>query len=83
MIVGPLQESDGSWSLRRCLATVFCGLAAWLLDEGFKHVEKGWIVFIPGGICVIAALLLLFFTTWSDITELVGVITGGHQGGGK
>jgi hypothetical protein len=81
MIIGPLQESDGSWSLRRCLATAFCGLAGWLLDRGFAHIDKGWIAFIPGGICVLAALLLLFFTTWADITELVGAITG-KQGGG-
>ncbi len=74
MIIGPLQEDDGSWSLRRCLATAFCGLAGWLLWLGFAHIDRGWIAFIPGGICVIAALLLLFFTTWADVTELVRAI---------
>jgi hypothetical protein len=82
MIIGPLQESDASWSLRRCLATVFCGLGGWLLDRGFQHIDKGWIAFIPGGICVLATLFLLFFTTWSDITELVSAITGKKSQGG-
>ncbi len=75
-IIWPWMESDRSVSMRRCLAMTFVAMAGWLFWLGFAFVDKGWVVFLPGIVCVAAALLLLFFTTWADITDIVKVFAG-------
>ena len=79
-MVGPWQESDGSVSMRRCLATFFALLSAVLFYFAFPYAQSGWWVFLPGMVCIAAVLLLLFFTTWGDISELVQAATGKSQG---
>jgi hypothetical protein len=74
MRVGPFQESDGSISMRRCLALFFALMAAALFYVAFPYASSGWFVFIPGTVCILAVLLLLFFTTWGDIAEIVAVV---------
>jgi hypothetical protein len=71
MRIGPFQESDGSISMRRCLALFFALMAAALFYVAFPYANSGWYVFIPGTVCILAVLLLLFFTTWGDIAEVI------------
>ncbi len=80
-LIWPWMESDRSISARRCLAMIFVAFAGWLFWEGFRFADHGWFVFLPGIICVAAALLLLFFTTWADITELVKSALGNRSPG--
>jgi hypothetical protein len=75
-ILEPLEEQDKVLSMRRCLALFFAVVALLLLLKAFQFLSFGWIVFIPGGLGIVASLLLLFFTTWSDISGVVGSITG-------
>lgn len=68
----PLPDGrPGPLSLRRILAAWFAVLAPVLFAMALRHAQAGWIVFLPGGVCVLAALLLLFFTTWADVAALV------------
>lgn len=64
------KETDGEWSMRRVLAFLF-GLTA--IGSGITSlILRGvWQVVacafgVPGLIC----LLLLFFTTWSDVSDI-------------
>lgn len=68
-MIGPFQEADGSVSMRRILA-LFFALASVALSAVAIPGAPGWYVFIPAGLCVIACLLLLFFTTWTDVAEI-------------
>lgn len=84
MKVGPFQEQDGSWSLRRCLAAffaiLFSGAIAGILVQ-LNVVTNPWIVVAILGIPVVAVLLLMFFTTWGDIAEVVSA-AGKSSGSG-
>lgn len=69
MWVGPFQEADGAVSMRRILAAYF-SLSAVALGVLAIPNAPGWYVFIPSGLCLVAALMLMFFTTWADIAEI-------------
>ncbi|MBQ0167856.1 MAG: hypothetical protein KBT02_12180 [Treponema sp.] len=64
------KESDGEWSMRRVLAFLFglaaigCGITSLVLKAVWQVVACSFGV--PGVIC----LLLLFFTTWADVSGL-------------
>ena len=73
--IGPFQETDGAISMRRILAFFFA-LASVALAAVAIPNAPGWYVFIPAMICVAACLLLLFFTTWNDITVALQVWKG-------
>ena len=70
------KESDGLWSMRRVLAFLFaltsigCGIASLILKSGWQVVACSFGV--PGVIC----LLLLFFTTWTDVSTVVNAVKG-------
>ena len=77
--VGPAKEQDGSWSMRRILAAVFAFFEAvalagviWKLDQ----IKSGWIVLAILGVPAMGVILLLFFTTWGDITEVINAAVG-------
>lgn len=65
------KEADGEWSMRRVLAFLFglaaigCGTASLILKQSWQVVACAFGV--PGIIC----LLLLFFTTWADVSGIV------------
>jgi hypothetical protein len=64
------------FSIRRILATFFALAAVVLGVLAFKYAASGWFVFIPSGLCIVAVLLLLFFTTWADVAEVVSKVKG-------
>lgn len=68
------QESDGSFSIRRLLATFFalCFLALSIM--AILSPSAGWYVYIPALASLIAVIVILFFTTWSDIKAVVEAI---------
>jgi hypothetical protein len=76
----PLPDGKpGPFSARRILAVLVFAPASILLFA--LAIEKakadaGWTIFLPGGLCLAASLLLLFFTTWADITALVQTARG-------
>lgn len=73
-MIGPFQESDGSVSMRRIIAAFFALAAVVLFIMALPYTDKGWIAFIPGGVCVGASLLAMFFSTWESITTLVKAV---------
>jgi len=72
-MIGPFQESDGAVSMRRILAAFF-SLAAVALGAIAIPGAPGWYVFIPSVACLAGALLLMFFTTWSDVAAVVSAV---------
>lgn len=68
------KESDGLWSMRRVLAFLFAlasiggGIAALVFKADWQVVACAF--GIPGLICI----LLLFFTTWTDISTVVNAV---------
>jgi uncharacterized membrane protein len=66
----------GPVSMRRVLAAIFAAAAIVLFVLAFKYSSVGWVVFIPGIACLAAVLLLLFFTTWGDVSQILSVIKG-------
>lgn len=71
---GFFQEENGSRSVRRLLATLFSILFFVISIYAMPYASSGWWVFIPSILCVVAVVLLLFFTTWNDITALANAI---------
>ena len=63
--------SPGPFSIRRCLAAYFAALSAVLFVEAVPHLATSWTAAIPGAVCVVAVLFLLFFTTWADVAAAV------------
>ena len=73
-MIGPFQEQDGAVSMRRILA---CFFAAAAVPLGIIAIPSGaWFDFIPCMVCVLACLLLLFFTTWTDVATIVAAWKG-------
>ena len=68
-----IDGTPGPVSMRRVLAAFF-SLAAVALGAVAIPGAPGWYVFIPSALCVVAALLLMFFTTWSDVAAIVAAI---------
>jgi hypothetical protein len=75
-MIGPLQESDGAFSLRRILALI-CVMASIATGAyALQFADAGWYVFIPAGLYLIGAIVLLFFTTWGDIADVAKAAKG-------
>lgn len=67
----PLADGKpGPVSMRRVLAAFFA-LGAVALGAAAIPNAPGWYVFIPSGLCIFGSLLLMFFTTWSDVAAIV------------
>lgn len=75
-MIGPFQESDGSVSMRRILAAYFAIASVVLFIIALNIPNRDWTAFIPGGVCLGASLLMIFFTTWESVTELVKAVKG-------
>ena len=69
--LGIFKESNGDWSMRRVLAFIFAilGLGAGVAAVSFGAVWQ--VVAIAFGFPIIASLILLFFTTWTDVIAIV------------
>ena len=64
----------GPVSVRRVLAFLLVLSAVGLFIGGFFFNKESWYVFLPGIACLAGSLLLLFFTTWSDVAEIAKAI---------
>jgi hypothetical protein len=80
------EGKPGPMSMRRVLAFVLIAAAIGLFFGGFifgtgmpvpedsgvsaRPWASSWHIFIPGIACLAGSLLLLFFTTWSDVAEI-------------
>jgi len=64
----------GPVSMRRVLALLLALAAIALFAGGFFVTKESWYVFLPGIVSLAGSLLLLFFTTWSDVAEVVKTI---------
>jgi hypothetical protein len=77
-----LREADkedgmpGPLSARRIAAFILILAAFPLFYFAFKYSGNGWFVFLPGGMCLVAAIVLFFFTTWTDIKEIISAAAG-------
>lgn len=71
MKVGIFQEADGSFSMRRVLAFLSWLFGAASSVIALRYVSAGWIAFIPAMAFLLFALMMLFFTTWADLKEIV------------
>ena len=69
-----LNGKPGPLSARRILAFILAVASLPCYFAGFQYSAAGWVVFIPGIVCQLSALLLLFFTTWADVTGIVQAI---------
>lgn len=70
------KESDGQWSMRRVLAFLFalasigCGITSLILKSVWQVIACAF--GIPG----IISIILLFFTTWADVSTVVNAVKG-------
>lgn len=65
------KEENGLWSIRRVLAFLFAvlGLGAGVASISFGAVWQ--VVAIAFGFPILASLILLFFTTWTDVIAII------------
>jgi hypothetical protein len=63
--------SAGVLSARRIAAFILIFFSAPLFYLAFQHSEHGWAVYIPGGLCLILAVLLFLFTTMTELKAIV------------
>jgi hypothetical protein len=76
-------KSDGSpgpLSARRIAAFILILEVMPLFYLALKFSANGWFVFLPGGMCLVAAILLFFFTTWADVKEIISAAAGLKRG---
>jgi hypothetical protein len=66
------KQTPGPFSVRRILAFILALASLGLFVTAILCAPQyGWAVYIPGGACLIAAILLLLFTSWTDVTACV------------
>lgn len=70
------KEANGQCSMRRVLAFIFALCSIALFTFAFSFSVNGWFVFLPGIACLVAVIILLFFTTWADVSEIVKAVKG-------
>ncbi len=63
-------------SMRRVLAAFFALAGVAVGFVGLGYAAAGWFVFIPSALCIVATLLLLFFTTWADVADVISKAKG-------
>ena len=63
--------TPGPLSARRIAAFILIAISTPLFYLAYQHTEHGWVIFIPGGLCLILAVVLFLFTTLADLKELV------------
>lgn len=73
--------NDSPTSLRRVAAAWFIAPTPVLLGLGFwflKAVDKtmGWLVFVPGMFTGACGIILLLFTTFSDVIAIIHAVKG-------
>jgi hypothetical protein len=68
--------SPGPLSARRIAAFILIFFSAPLFMTAYKHSEYGWYVYIPGGLCLVLAVILFLFTTLADLKGIVEAATG-------
>lgn len=77
------KENNGQYSIRRILATwfalvsTFCFVSLAFIGERPETLK--WVA-IAGGVCLLASLIAIFFTTWTAIKELVQAVKGDDEG---
>ena len=71
---GRTDGTSGPVSMRRVLALLLALASVALFIIGFYFEKEGWYTFLPGIVCLAGSLLLLFFTTWEDVTEMIKTI---------
>lgn len=71
-----LNGQKGPVSARRVLAAYFAALAPFLFAMAILKAPGTWYAYIPGVLSVVACLLLLFFTTWTDVAAVVSAAKG-------
>ena len=75
--LGIFKESDGAWSMRRVLAFIgfiagiACGIIAVIFGKTWQDIA------IAFGMPISAALILLFFTTWTDVIGIINAVRKG------
>ncbi len=68
---GEIEGKAAPVSMRRVLAFLLVVAAIGLFIGGFFITKESWYVFLPGIVCLAGSLLLLFFTTWNDVAEVI------------
>lgn len=73
-MIGPFQEDSGAVSMRRVLAFFFSLVAVPVLVIG---AVAGTMAGVYAGLgLVVAVIVLLFFTTWTDLAEAAKIAKG-------
>jgi hypothetical protein len=68
--------SPGPLSARRIAAFILIFFSVPLFIMAYKHSEHGWYVYIPGGLCLVLAVILFLFTTLADLKGIVEAVAG-------
>jgi hypothetical protein len=68
--------SQGPLSARRIAAFILIFCAVPLFVMAFSHTGHGWYGYIPGGLCLILAVILFLFTTLADLKGIVEAAAG-------
>ena len=77
--MGIFEETKNSFSMRRVLAFMFAIVS---FVAGLMCIYKGesWqAIAVAFGIPALTSILLLFFTTWTDIAQVTGNFTGNSK----
>jgi LDH2 family malate/lactate/ureidoglycolate dehydrogenase len=72
------EDIDGPYSIRRILAFILSISSIGISVVSLNYARYGWIVFLPPAMFLIASIVLLFFTTWTDITALISATKNIH-----
>jgi len=74
-----IQETNGDTSIRRLLALVFSILAC-ISGPASIFFKLDWkIVAIAFGVPIVSVLILLLFTTWSEIVATIKAAKGQNE----
>jgi hypothetical protein len=71
------EEEKGVWSIRRVLAMVLVCAAIMAAVLCIVKMLPWQFVLAVVGVFLLAAIIILFFTTWSDIAKVTAAVRGG------
>lgn len=70
------EATDGTLSMRRLLAFLLAVASVGLFAVALILRLETWAPYAAGGACLVGSILLLLFTTWSDLSNAVKAVKG-------
>lgn len=70
------QGVNGNYSMRRILAFILTLCSIGILVVGIIFHAEWKVILVAGGLPLLGSIILLFFTTWGDVKQVIQAVKG-------